>query len=133
MKRWVDGGFDAGLHGAAVVALAGSVVLTPAGITQGPVVCPFRALTGLPCSGCGLTRSFVSMGHADPLTAFDYHAFGPLLFLAALTMIALRIATVARGRPPQRWAPSRPARLALWSIAGVWLVWSIWRLLVAAL
>ena len=130
-RRFVDGNTDTALHGAAVIALAGSVVLTPSGLAHGPVICPFRAITALPCPLCGLTRSFVAMGHADPLTAFDHHAFGPLLFLAALTMIALRVATVARGRPAQRWTPSRPARLALWSIAGVLLVWSIWRLISA--
>ncbi len=130
-RRLVDGNTDAALHGAAVIALAGSVILTPSGLAHGPVICPFRALTALPCPLCGLTRSFVALGHADPLAAFDHHAFGPLLFLAALTMLALRVATVARGRPARRWSPGRTARLAMWSIAAVWLAWSIARLAAA--
>jgi hypothetical protein len=47
-----------------------------------PSVCVFYHLTGLPCPGCGLTRSFVCFAHGEIKQAFAYHPLGPILFLA---------------------------------------------------
>ncbi|RYX83228.1 DUF2752 domain-containing protein [bacterium] len=49
-----------------------------------PSVCPFFNMTGMPCPGCGLTRSFVSLAHAHVREAFLWHPLGPLLFSGAL-------------------------------------------------
>lgn len=46
-----------------------------------PFFCPIRAFTGIPCPGCGLTRSFIAVCHGDLSTAFNHHLFGPILFL----------------------------------------------------
>lgn len=46
-----------------------------------PSVCLFYHWTGLPCPGCGLTRSFVCLGHGDFLGALHWHPLGPALFL----------------------------------------------------
>ncbi|NJL01839.1 MAG: DUF2752 domain-containing protein [Spirulinaceae cyanobacterium SM2_1_0] len=46
-----------------------------------PFFCPFRALTGIPCPGCGMTRSFLAMSHGDFVGAASYHALGPVLFV----------------------------------------------------
>jgi hypothetical protein len=46
-----------------------------------PSVCLFYNLTGLPCPGCGLTRSFVCLGHGHWREALHWHPLGPLLFL----------------------------------------------------
>ena len=45
-----------------------------------PSVCLFYHLTGLPCPGCGLTRSFVFLGHADWQDALRWHPLGPAIY-----------------------------------------------------
>lgn len=52
-----------------------------------PALCPSRSLFGLTCPGCGITRSFVCMGHGLWSEAYAYHRVGPLAF----TYIALQI------------------------------------------
>ncbi|CAN5414389.1 hypothetical protein BH10PLA1_BH10PLA1_17110 [soil metagenome] len=54
---------------------------------SGPVLCPFRLMTGLPCPGCGLTRSFCSLAHGDVRSALAFHLLGPGLFLAVIAGI----------------------------------------------
>ncbi|MBB4136022.1 DUF2752 domain-containing protein [Gordonia humi] len=78
--------------GAVVV---GACVPTSA-VGDGPVLCPFRRLTGLPCPGCGLTRSFVYTMHGDLPAAFAAHAFGPPL--VAFSLVAAVTAVVRRRR-----------------------------------
>lgn len=53
-----------------------------------PSLCIFKNITGLPCPGCGLTRSVVYSAHGQWQQAIAYHPFGPL-FLAgvALTLV----------------------------------------------
>ena len=46
-----------------------------------PSVCLFYHLTGLPCPGCGLTRSFVCLSHGDLFEALHWHPLGPALYL----------------------------------------------------
>ena len=58
-------------------------------ISRGPVLCPFRFLTGVPCPGCGLTRSFCALTHGDVTSAFAFHLFGPILMLALLVGVPL--------------------------------------------
>ncbi len=65
---------------------AGSVLLPlPRGgggqIGRFPSICLFYHLTGLPCPGCGLTRSFVCLGHEQFLESLHWHPLGPAIFL----------------------------------------------------
>ena len=46
-----------------------------------PSICVFYNLTGLPCPGCGLTRSFVCLGHGHLFEALHWHPLGPAIFL----------------------------------------------------
>ncbi|HCP44751.1 MAG TPA: hypothetical protein DIU15_01790 [Deltaproteobacteria bacterium] len=48
------------------------------------VWCVTRRVTGHPCPGCGLTRSFCAMARGDLITAFQAHLAGPLVFLAVV-------------------------------------------------
>ena len=53
----------------------------------GVPLCLFKALTGLPCPGCGLTRAFSSLLHGQFAKAYAFHPFVflfvPLAFLLA--------------------------------------------------
>jgi hypothetical protein len=41
--------------------------------------CYLKGIIGVPCPGCGLTRSFVSLLHGDLYDAFFYHPLFPLI------------------------------------------------------
>ena len=43
-------------------------------------LCPFHAVTGLPCPGCGMTRAMLSLGQLKLKEAIEYNLFAvPLL------------------------------------------------------
>ena len=48
-------------------------------------LCPFHAITGLPCPGCGMTRAMISLGQLKLEAAMEYNLFStPLLILMVL-------------------------------------------------
>lgn len=55
-----------------------------------PSFCLFHRLTGWHCPGCGLTRSFVYLGHGHPIDAFRMHPLGPLLYLVVIQQAVVR-------------------------------------------
>lgn len=67
-----------------------------------PDVCLLRQTSGLPCPGCGLTRSLVSAAHADWLGSLDHHRLGLLVlaYLALQCMARLWWLSLARLRGP---------------------------------
>lgn len=87
----------------AALGVGGIVIaaLLPAGgIEDGPVLCPFRALTGLPCPGCGLTRSWVYLMHGDIGSSLASNWFGPVLIVAIVLLAVVSVrARLARKRP----------------------------------
>ncbi|MFW0787198.1 DUF2752 domain-containing protein [Gordonia sp. CPCC 206044] len=81
-----------------VGALGVAAAVGPETIAHGPDVCPFRRLTGLPCPGCGLTRSWVAMAHGDPAAAFGFNAFGPLVMVLAVVVTIAAVHAVVTGK-----------------------------------
>jgi len=75
------------LTGALLLTL-GIVAAALPGIENGPVVCPFRAVTGLPCPTCGLLRAAQSLMHGDIVRAFAINPFDTLFFLVAVPLFA---------------------------------------------
>lgn len=53
------------------------------------VVCSLKALTGIPCLTCGMTRSWVHLAHGRVGEAFVQNPLGALLCLAAIALAAL--------------------------------------------
>lgn len=95
---------------------------------SGPVLCPFRLLTGLPCPGCGLTRSFCAMAHGHLNQALGFHLFGPALFVAVVALVpllAFEVATARRIGWLHRALYSQ--RLAGW-VALAWMTYHLARL-----
>lgn len=79
------------------VILLGGLILSPPDSTSHylrigtipiPDTCSFKNLTGLPCPGCGLTRSIVSGMHGDFRGSLTYHRLGLLtLFYVCLQLL----------------------------------------------
>jgi hypothetical protein len=120
-----------GLAGAAAAALTIACAVSPARVESGPIVCPFRLATGLPCPGCGLTRSWVFIAHGDFRAAVVANPFGFVTMAAAVALIAVVATAFVRGRPIPSLSPvvrSRPFLVLL----AVWLVFACVRIVVVA-
>ncbi len=78
----------------ALVALVGALAV----LANAPM-CPFAAVTGHPCPGCGLTRATLSIVHGQFAQAFQLH---PLSFvvspLAAVGGVVNAVSYVRSGR-----------------------------------
>ena len=113
--------------------LALAFVHPPGGL--GVCVCLFRTATGIPCPGCGLTRSLSCTLHGEFAAAWSYHPFGPILaILLLLIAVAGLLPYTARARLAQ--ALARRPRLVggLYAIlVGAFLLHGIARALVYAL
>lgn len=89
---------------AGLLLLAGFLVLSRIALPEDrfSTICFFRLSTGVPCPGCGLTRSFSALAKFDPIGALRYHPLGPLL---AIESVGLWIywggIALARRRPPK--------------------------------
>ena len=44
-------------------------------------LCPFQAVTGIPCPGCGMTRAMISLGQLKLEEAIEYNLFSTPLFI----------------------------------------------------
>jgi len=109
------------LPAGAVLALSRLLPLPVHGHIAGiPSICPFQNLTGMPCPGCGLTRSFVCFAHGHFAEAFRYHALGPALFVALLgqTTITLLFPRFNWPAVVQRYA--MPCALVALGLFGGW-------------
>jgi hypothetical protein len=87
--------------------------------------CPFRAATGLPCPGCGLSRAMVALLRGDWRTALAFHAFAPLGALCAVIIVA---GALAPGRLRARLAARVGAfeertGLAVWLAVAFLMYW----------
>ena len=109
----------------ASAVFAVSAIWSPSEL-PGFVLCPFRAVTGLPCPGCGMTRAFCALGHGDLSAAFGYNALAPFVFAAALLLWAHALATVlkldAARAALERLKPTQRAAAVLLALTLAWWV-----------
>ncbi len=96
---------------------------------NGIILCPFRALSGYPCPGCGMTRAFSALAHGEFLSAVIYNPLSPILFVAALLVWASAAATLLNMHSVREaLARLRPSTLACHLFLGVMLIWWVVRL-----
>ncbi len=112
--RWLAAGLLA-----AVFAASALLPLTP---LAGRTVCLFRHLSGLPCPGCGLGRSFVALTHGRAAEAFSHHALGPLVYGVMALLLVRLLAEALLRRRLRPWLPPRLAGPLLWAGVGLLLV-----------
>ncbi|MEP6636614.1 MAG: DUF2752 domain-containing protein, partial [Acidobacteriota bacterium] len=87
-------------------------------------VCPFRALTGFTCPGCGSTRGMHQLLHGNLLAAFELN---PLLILS-LPLLLYILLHYTRGAILKR--PVRPNALApkyIYTLFGIVLFFWVFR------
>ncbi|MBI5433652.1 MAG: DUF2752 domain-containing protein [Planctomycetes bacterium] len=113
----------------ALVVLALSVVLTPQTLPE-VSTCVFYAWTGVPCAGCGMTRAFCSLGHADWSAAWSYH---PLSFPLYAAFVVAALWPLLSRAVPGVGLLVRPSVLLLGGIGfalalaafGFWRAWDL--------
>ena len=50
-------------------------------------LCPHKLLTGLPCPGCGITKSLIFFYQGDICKSLSYHIFGPFVIFFSIIVI----------------------------------------------
>ncbi len=73
-----------------------------------PELCMMKVMTQFPCAGCGMTRSFISLGHGDLSAAWRYNPSGAILFSLIAFQIPYRILQLWRirqGKALLTWGP----------------------------
>jgi hypothetical protein len=116
-----------GLVGVGAAALAGCAYVAlydPNGSSALYPVCPFNAVTGLDCPGCGITRALHALLTGDVVRALDHN----VLFVLALPLVLWAVAASAARRsgrrfpgPELRWQPWTTVTVAV-LVGGFWLV-----------
>ncbi|GAC66562.1 DUF2752 domain-containing protein [Gordonia soli] len=124
-SRWAAGGLV--LAGVAAVGVAAS--LSPDAVAHGPELCPFRRMTGLPCPGCGLTRSWVALAHGEVGQAFAFNVFGPLLLTTVIAVAAVGFVALVTGQTTlvARLRHRTVAKVAL-VVLTVWIGYGVLRI-----
>jgi hypothetical protein len=90
------------------------------GHLPGRTICPFNAVTGLPCPGCGMTRAMLALGQGRLAAAAIFNPLAPPLLAVMLAWLLGARISAARHRA------------ALWTLLGAVLVFWAARLWVAA-
>lgn len=92
-----------------------------------PPTCMSRQWLGVPCPGCGLTRSFVHLAHGRWESAWSAHRLGFVLAAIVALQVPYRVALLAGCRP---WFGARASGwlilMLLIALGGNWF----WNLLV---
>jgi hypothetical protein len=87
-------------------------------------VCPFYAITGLYCPGCGTLRCLHALLHADVRSAIGYNALTVLLLpLLLAAWVSVGIAALG-GRPPPRLT-SLPRWVGPAIVVGTVVFWTL--------
>lgn len=103
-RRLGDAALGTAAVGAAAVAARAASVSVP---------CPFLAITGLPCPGCGMTRLADTGLHGDVLGAVSTDPLGTLVLAAIAALALLGLAVRAGVAVPLPAAATRGVPLAL--------------------
>ena len=88
------------------------------------LVCPFRALTGFACPGCGSTRAMHALVHGDVVDAFK---FNPLLVLSLPFLLFAFVRFTNAAIHGRQLTGNQLKAKYIWTIFGVVLFFWIFR------
>jgi Protein of unknown function (DUF2752) len=78
--------------------------------------CPWKNVTGLPCPGCGMTRSTFSLLHGRVLESLNYNALtGIILLFWLIIVIGITI--------PARYRNIWIEKIGQWEQRSKWALW----------
>jgi hypothetical protein len=96
-------------------ALLGAAAILPVLPVHLPVTCPLRAITGIPCPLCGMTRACVAAAHGHLGSSLVFNPGGLLVMLFALTAL-VRPQWLVRARPPVWVISAALGALWVWNV-----------------
>ncbi len=79
-------------------------------------LCAFQQVTGLPCPGCGMTRSVMTLASGDLVESLTLHPFGVAL---ALLLLAATAASGLALVQPRDLLTEATVRHGPWIVAGI--------------
>lgn len=95
----------------------------PAGI----ITCKFHQITGHSCPTCGLTRSLVALIHFHVKEAFQYHLFGPLVYVIFLVFFIASLTEIITGKKIGLGIKPLTIRIAVGLFLSLWVIFWIAR------
>jgi hypothetical protein len=99
-------------------------------IANGPILCPFRLISGHPCPLCGSTRAVAALCAGDIRAALNLNPFGVILSLVAAFMVLIPGFATALSdtslRLSSRLTVGWTAGISVISFCGIWM-WNVSR------
>ena len=102
----------------AAVVVAAAFVL-PGDGTGFFQVCWFKAISHLPCPGCGLSRSLASITHLQFGNSLAYHPFGLVVFLLLCAILVVSLSPARVRARVVGWLDARDGRVRTVYMTGV--------------
>ena len=84
-------------------ALLGLAAMLPASRPLPIDLCLWHRLTGLPCLGCGMTRSICHLMQGDLAGSLALHPLGPVVALLIAALVVTRAGEAIAGAPLTEW------------------------------
>lgn len=112
------------LGGGAALLAAGLAYALWVRLTGLALPCPIRAVTGLLCPGCGVTRMCLALLRGDWGAAWDANP-ALLILLPVLGLLAVRM--ILRYVREGRLAGPRWENALCWALAALLIVWGVVR------
>ena len=111
------------------LCLSGAAALQIGLVTTGHPgwACPFKALFGIPCPGCGMSTSISQLLHGQWQAAFHTHAFAPIFFLGVIFTLIVTLLPEALRRSAIAWVDAVEHRTGLvaFLLIGLMLYWGL--------